>query len=304
MKKRPSAPEETGHSPQVAVPANPKKSKGSKDQLPGEIHEPCDKSKKVWPDLSFEKATAFPQDLDTSDEPTRLAFESAIYGEPIVGHPEVVRAGNKYRPMRDGSGPSSVGRYRPDHRWYTPLHEIGAAWKAKAKTLGIGDTLRQAAAATFAADPAVKMEKSPFTEAQLAEAQEFFRVATGHTEMHVAVGQPFRLQLLSKMAWLAHDLDWQLPLTLEEEDGANLGVEEELDAPHGVLAPNFVDASSSEDEALTREDNYGSAAAGTEQLLKMYEEEQAEGMSAIFNTEEEAAAHAGCTPEELVYGAL
>ena len=64
--------------------------------------------------------------------------------------------------MRDGSGPSSVGRYRPDHRWYTLLKAIGESWKAKSKSLGIGDTLRQAASATIAADPPTKMDKSPF----------------------------------------------------------------------------------------------------------------------------------------------
>ena len=57
-----------------------------------------------------------------ADEPTRLAFESADYGEPMPGHPEIVRAGSKHRPMRDGGGPSSVGRYRHGHRWWTEMH--------------------------------------------------------------------------------------------------------------------------------------------------------------------------------------
>ena len=38
---------------------------------------------------------------------------------------------------------------------------------------------------------------------------------------------------------LCYDVDANLPETLEKEEGADLGVDEELHAPHGTLAPKY-----------------------------------------------------------------
>ena len=75
----------------------------------------------IWPDLTLEKPRAIPQDMDTADPEMRRAAESAIYGKHLHGHPELVKAGAKYRPLRDGGGPSSVGRYRSRNRRVTEL---------------------------------------------------------------------------------------------------------------------------------------------------------------------------------------
>ena len=99
---------------------------------------------KDWPNLALEKPRPFPEDFDTVDMHERIIAEAAIYGHNIPGHPELVRTGTRYRPMRDGGGPTSVGRYRSENMWKTPLHRIGAIWTRIANTLGLGKTLQAA----------------------------------------------------------------------------------------------------------------------------------------------------------------
>ena len=93
------------------------------------------------------------------------------------------------------------------------------------------------------------------------------------------------------------------PRTYRKWGGAPLGVEEELKAPHGVLARKE-DFDDYEGEDHRDVDNYPSAEGKSEHLWNTYKEEEAEGMTEVFETIEKAAECAGCDPDQLVFGAL
>ena len=107
-------------------------------------------------DLNMEKPIPIPEDFDTVGEWQRLTAERAVYGHGLEGHPELVRAGCRYRPLRDGAGPSSVGRYRPSNRWLTPLAPLGEAWKVEARRQALGTRLERTASETLTTREALK----------------------------------------------------------------------------------------------------------------------------------------------------
>ena len=205
--------------------------------------------------------------------------------------------------MRDGGGPTSPGRYRPENRWDTPLARIGAQWTEASKTLGLACSLQTAYERAKLEQPPGNLKESPFTPAQILAATEILQRLTGTTSMDIQPGQTFRLQFLYDLARLCYDFDQDLPSQLEREKGADLGVNEILQAPEGVLA--WKDGEDSEDEPYNHDiANYGSSQGHEEHLLKTYRAEEKQGLTAIFHTEQELADKCGCSPEELVYGAL
>ena len=64
--------------------------------------------------------------VDTVDMEGKEAAACALWGlPPPPGSAEIVRAGSRYRPFRDGAGPSSPGTVRPEHRALSNLEPLG-----------------------------------------------------------------------------------------------------------------------------------------------------------------------------------
>ena len=133
---------------------------------------------------------------------------------------------------------------------------------------------------------------------------EFWEEAIFPQNMEVQPGQPMRLFGIEALGCKGHDKDAHLPRYLAENDGAPLGVEEILQAPPGVLAPVTNDEDSSDEEPLMApSENYTSAVEEEEALAKQYAEDESEGLSSIFTTDEAAATECGCTTSDLIFGA-
>ncbi len=228
-------------------------------------------------------------------------------GRRLTGGPELVRCKAKYRPMRDGMGPSSLGRYRPENRWPSRATPAGEAWRHATRHSHLGQHLQRVLPRIQGSEDLPPLEECPFPADAIQWATNWLMQSVpGNAE--IQPGQPFRLlHHLSQLAELAAgDLDAGFPKQLHQQQGAPLGVLETLQAPAGVLAPS--DLSESEDELTSADlragDNYPLTADHDRALWDQYTQDETEGLGQICEDDQEAAALCGCLPSDLIHGAL
>ena len=122
-----------------------------------------------------------------------------------------VQLGFRTRPLRDGGGKPSPGRLVPPIRKQTGITSMGQ------KIIDITPELNQAVQMSICCGE----KNHPFSDELLNR----IRQCIGATaEDGVAEGQPFFLTLISRLAKMCGDPDWEYPLTLQE--GVPLGVGE------------------------------------------------------------------------------
>ena len=115
--------------------------------------------------------------------------------------------------------------------------EFGSIWFTTCMDLGLGDTLREAGKATFLAVPFVKLEKAPFSVAQIQESVQTVSQLSGGPDMSTQEGQPFRLRAVAKLGRLSFDLAAGLPDELADKGGGEFGVDHAITPPLVVCAP-------------------------------------------------------------------
>ena len=123
---------------------------------------------------------------------------------------QTVRVGFKSRPLRDGGGKPSPGRQPPPRR-RLPL-------------LGIGSVILQLVFAElplFQASLAMAKPTQPFSDQLLGSIRE---ALAPPDKWGVTEGQPFHLDAIAHVAWLAGDPDWQFQDSLKS--GVPLGVDD------------------------------------------------------------------------------
>jgi hypothetical protein len=221
-----------------------------------------------------------------------------------VRHPgrdtEHIRIGHKTRPIRDGGGLQSHGRWRPSRRPGGNLGHLGQAL--------ISLTMTNDLVAATLHSVGTEEEHHPYTEAILQQARYIIGEYTGCPQAdrdYVPEGQPFYTRLLHHAAYTAGDTDHQFPLLTEP--GLPLGVDEELDPAWGIWP--LKDAYAEGDLLNTEDDphpepNYPSEELHRETLRKTYIEDALEGMVIGPVSPAEAARICNCTEEQLIHGAL
>ena len=145
-----------------------------------------------WPDVSMEKAVPLPEDMDTVEPDFLQHIDQAMYCQENTAGCEFVQAGAKLRPLRDGGGPSSMGRFRPELRWRSPMTELGTKWKSLSRTKHLGAVLKKAMAGSLPPGTKLAAEENPFSETQMKEAIKAMDILAGHPSMDIQAGQPFR----------------------------------------------------------------------------------------------------------------
>lgn len=126
----------------------------------------------------------------------------------------------------------------------------------------------------------------------------------GADTLFVADGQPVALRLLHHLA-AAAALDAAAQLTCELVDGVNLGVDQELQVPPGVMCEKGGDSdadSESEFPSLCAAQHSVSAKVYEAELIKDYMEDVGEGLALGPMGTEEAAAKCRCDIKELCFG--
>ena len=186
------------------------------------------------------------------------------------GAPEIVTIGFKHRPIRDGGGKPSLGRYRPGHRSPATLAAMGASIIASSQ----GELLQDVRVSILSNDT-----QQPATIQALQRIRAIMSPQKFRTEP--ADGQPFYLEVLSDMAWQANDPDYLYPLSVR--NGVPLGVEEMTWTSPGIWPTK------QELSGITMEDevhpppfdqpNYSSATEHEDILEQTYMEERDLGMT-------------------------
>ena len=143
----------------------------------------------------------------------------------------------------------------------------------------------------------------PFQEADLEE----LRAILGPRHLHERCpGQPFLLDLVSHLASLSGDPDWEFPLTLKE--GVCLGVSDPTLTSPGVWPTKEElkgEAWLGEDPPPpVAHDNYPTAELFAKEIESTFYEERALDMVDGPFTRSEAAERCRCKPEELCPGPL
>jgi len=207
-----------------------------------------------------------------------------------------VQHGFKHRPLRDGGGKPSPGRWSPADR---PHNDVSSKGKQILSLVGTADVMKTALARIKEGD-----KNHPFTEAFLHE----IRCILCPSHLHgVEPGQPFHLDLIAYLAKEAGDPDWQWPLICKH--GVPLGVDEPaLDTPGIWPTKNELRGQDYEDDSHIPEpqgrDNYLSAEKHADTIEEtFYEEKELDMVEGPF-TADEAAAVCGCLVHELCTGAL
>jgi hypothetical protein len=222
---------------------------------------------------------------------------SALWSEH--SEEETVVSGYRSRPIRDGGGKPSLGRFRPDRRPPARLSDIGSAFLTQAERLGACDSIKESVLAREVVHPLSATTLKDLRKT-LAE-----RVGCQSAEA-VEEGQPFHLNLLSDSAREAADPDWRFPSQLGA--GVPLGVEEPTWTTPGIW-PTKEELELEEDldveiPAPHSSENYASLAAHVDEVRKTFLEERALGMTEGPYTLEQLAARCLCEPEEICCGAL
>lgn len=256
-----------------------------------------------WPwEMNLQIARALARRLDnfpgfSHDRPavsSKLVLSEgpgALGPEPGPHPPDVVRVGFKHRPLRDGGGKPSLGRWNPKTRPAAKLAGLGAAILAA-----------QGQAHSLVKDSLARQDKfQPFPTELIEEV----RCILG-TDHSCTPGQPFLLDLLSSLAHTVSDPDWEFPLQCKQ--GMPLGVLQPMDRTPNIWPTKLEMAGDSYDKPsipeLKSTDNYLSAKLHYDTLQKTFEEEQLLGMCRGPLTLDEAAAACGCNADEIICGAL
>ena len=187
------------------------------------------------PRMRRREELVLPEARDTVSLDECADLRTALTGEPPAGvQPEVVRVGSKYRLLRDGLGPASLGRIRPPLRRPGRLAGIGKVLQEVALEYGLAEVLEGFVAKYAGASASEKLP--PVFGPRIVEdaASRLMAVSgLGADSLFVADGQPVALRLLHHLAAAAFDADAQLPCELAE--GVKLGVDLELQVPPGTM---------------------------------------------------------------------
>ena len=211
----------------------------------------------------------------------------------------MVTVGHKQRPLRDGGGKPSPGRYHPASRKKAPLKPLGLALLAHMTTALISGPTDQLLLG--------RCTETPYPDHLVNNVLSTQQHHYPNIDMSIAPGQPFRLHALSTLATHANDADNNYPNTVMH--GVPLGVEEYIPLSPNIW-PTKDELKGQETETTdtpeppTSHDNYPSAAEHESAIRATYAEEEPLGMTMGPFTKTEAATHCNCTPEELCAGAL
>ena len=211
----------------------------------------------------------------------------------LIDRVAIVQLGFRSRPLRDGGGKPSPGRLNPPFRRISPLATLGALIMTLARPWIDKVRMSLASGATT----------HPFQEADLEE----LRAILGPRHLHERCpGQPFLLDLVSHLASLSGDPDWEFPLTLKE--GVPLGVSDPTLTSPGVWPTKEElkgEAWLGEDPPPpVAHDNYPTAELFAEEIESTFYEERALDMVDGPFTRSEAAERCRCKPDELCPGPL
>ena len=211
----------------------------------------------------------------------------------LIDRVAIVQLGFRSRPLRDGGGKPSPGRLNPPFRRISPLATLGALIMTLTRPWIDKVRMSLASGATT----------HPFQEADLEE----LRAILGPRHLHERCpGQPFLLDLVSHLASLSGDPDWEFPLTLKE--GVPLGVSDPTLTSPGVWPTKEElkgEAWLGEDPPPpVAHDNYPTAELFAEEIESTFYEERALDMVDGPFTRSEAAERCRCKPEELCPGPL
>ena len=228
-------------------------------------------------------------------------LEKEGHGDQVLDRPEsslidrvaIVQLGFRSRPLRDGGGKPSPGRLNPPFRRISPLATLGALIMTLARPWIDKVRMSLASGATT----------HPFQEADLEE----LRAILGPRHLHERCpGQPFLLDLVSHLASLSGDPDWEFPLTLKE--GVPLGVSDPTLTSPGIWPTKEElkgEAWLGEDPPPpVAHDNYPTAELFAEEIESTFYEERALDMVDGPFTRSEAAERCRCKPDELCPGPL
>ena len=245
--------------------------------------------------------------VDACGSTRSLAAAHPVRDRPIVATQrlgvgmrteQTVRIGYKHRPLRDGGGKPSLGRYSPPRR-RSSLSSIG----------GVIISMMHSYLPLFLDSLQPSDSKvHPFPE----ECMQAVRSAMGPSDLvGVEKGQPLHLRLLSHLAKQMKDPDWQFPLDVAQ--GVDLGVTEPTWPSPGIWPTKEEMRGEDWIEELPPElsvhDNYRSADLHNEDIEKTFEEERdiygpGDGMVLGPFTPEQAAVICGCTASELIPGPM
>ena len=207
-----------------------------------------------------------------------------------------VQHGFKHRPLRDGGGKPSPGRWCPADR---PTNEVSAKGQQILSMVGKADVMKTALARIKEGD-----KQHPFEDTLLHQ----IRCILGPAHLHgVEPGQPFHLELISYLAKQAGDPDWRWPLICKH--GVPLGVDEPaLDTPGVWPTKTELRGQEYEDDGYIPEprgrDNYMSAEKHANTIEETFWEEKDLGMVEGPFDAAEAAKVCGCSVQDLCTGAL
>ena len=215
--------------------------------------------------------------------------------EPNSARELIVHCGFKQRPIRDGGGKPSPGRFRPGDR-------------PEARLKDVGSQIMQALPSEEDFRLSLEMVKQghkehPFSDECL---ERIRRVMDPCKKHEVEPGQPFYLSLISDLAKRAGDVDWEFPAKAAQ--GVPLGVDERTWTTPGVWPTKSemrgCDIEEDDPPAPTTRENYSSAELHAEDLLATFMEEVQMGMVEGPLTLEEAAALCECTEAQICTGSL
>ena len=232
---------------------------------------------------------------------------------------EKVQLGHKSRPLRDGGGKTSNGRFAPGDRPAPKLREICKILESVAldpvdpsKPEG-PSVLEQIQKSIGTGNKSCPIPAATLGKARYMVAAQLLTWSPGVKQIHRDFlnwskrheGQPFYLHLLHMLAVHCEDLDADYPLQLQE--GVNLGVDAPLLPDPGVWPtkeelgemPKDLDPCPPQAEV-----NYPSAAKFEDNIEATFKEEKDLGMVQGPFTPAQAAEFCGCDISELIIGAL
>ena len=228
-----------------------------------------------------------------SDRPTVRPVHHRLTQPDSQASEVLVTIGFKTRPLRDGAGKPSPGRFLPAERKENPLSQKGTNILSYARECHM----------SLAQSLARKDKAHPFTDKDIRTVQTILDPVNQHT---IHEGQPFLLSLISFVAQEGQDVDWEYPLLVG--DGVPLGVEEPTLLSPGVWpTKDELRGSHSEDDPPPPPEghsNYFSANQHMDEIRKTFEEERDLDMVEGPFTAQQAASRCGCSQQELCPGPL